>query len=265
MKDMLTSPQNEHVKHLAKLSKDGKLRRQSGHFLVEGPRFVETALSSDAQVEELVWSPNVAGDEHPLALQAEADGVKVVPVSKDCYRKIADVKNPQGIAALVRIPEHDLGEVLSAARGVFLMACGVQDPGNLGTMIRTADAVGCSGVLVVRPAADLYNSKVVRSTAGSILNLPVVALDEAEALSAMAGAGLKVILADASGKADVRSANWAFPLVLAVGSEAGGFSAAVRKASAESVRIPMWGKSESLNAAAAAAVCLYAAKWSETG
>jgi len=261
--EMLTSPQNEHVKHLAKLRKDGRLRRSSGHFLVEGPRFVETALESNATVEELIWSPNLAGEDHPLAARAGAGGIEIVRVSKDCYRKIADVKNPQGIAALVKTPEYDTDQVLSDAEGLYLVACGIQDPGNLGTMIRAADAVGCAAVLVVRPAADIFNSKVVRSTAGSLLNLPVVALDEADALASLAAAGIRLILADAAGNADARTADWSVPVALAVGSEARGFSETLRGAAAASVRVPMWGRSESLNAAAAAAVCLYAARWGQ--
>jgi TrmH family RNA methyltransferase len=260
---MLTSPQNEHVKHLARLGKDGKLRRESGHFLVEGPRFVRTALESDAVVEELIWSPNLAGEEDPLVSGAEAAGVKVVAVSKDCYRKIADVKNPQGLAAVVKLPSFEAPGVLSAAEGLFLVACGVQDPGNLGAMIRSADAAGCSGVLVIRPAADIFNSKVVRSTAGSLLNLPVVALEESEALAALGQAGVRLLLAESGGEIDVRGADWSRPLALAVGAETAGFGAAVREAASGSVRIPMWGGTESLNAAAAAAVCLYAARWSD--
>jgi TrmH family RNA methyltransferase len=262
---MVTSPQNEHVKHLARLGKDGRLRRRSGHFLVEGPRCVQAALESGAAVEELILCPNLAGEHHPLASRAGGAGVKVLPVSKDCYRKIADVKSPQGLAALVRLPEHDLCSTLGAARGLFLAACGIQDPGNLGTMIRTADAAGCRGVLVIRPAVDVFNAKVVRSTAGSLLNLPVIALQEGEALAALKLAGVRLLLADAGADGDVRSADWSRPLALAVGSEAAGFSAALRAAADGAVRIPMWGRCESLNAAAAAAVGLYAARWGGAG
>ncbi len=260
---MITSPQNERVKHLARLSRDGRLRREHGHFLVEGPRFVETALAGGARVEQVIYSPNIAGKEHPLVARAEALGTAVLPVSKDCYRKIADVKSPQGLAALVSLPEYEPAEVLSRPDGLYLAACGVRDPGNLGTMIRSADAAGAAGVLVIKPAADIYNGKVVRSTAGSLLNLPVVSLGEAEALDALSAAGVRLVLAEAGDGEDVRSADWSRPLALAVGSEADGFSPAVREAAGSSVRVPMWGAAESLNAAAAAAVCLYAARWSD--
>jgi TrmH family RNA methyltransferase len=258
---MITSPQNEHVKHLAALHKDGKLRNERRHFLVEGPRFVEAALAGTAEVEELLYSPNLAGEGHPLAEKAAAKGVKVVELSKDCYKKIADVKEPQGLAALVRFPEHKLAEVLARPDGLFLVACGVQDPGNLGAMIRSADAAGAAGVLVIRPAADIYNSKVVRATAGSLLNLPVIAGSEEEILGALKASGVRLLVAEAKGEADVRKADWSRPVAVAIGSEAAGFSPAVKAAAAGSVKIPMWGRSESLNAAAAAAVCLYAARW----
>lgn len=260
---MITSPQNERVKHLAALSRDGRLRAEHRHFLVEGPRAVGAALASGAAVEELVWSPNLAGEDHPLVELARARGVPVGSYSKDCYRKIADVKAPQGLAALVRFPEHDLGAVLARRDGLYLLACRVQDPGNLGAMIRSADAAGAAGVLVARPAADVYNGKTVRATAGSLLNLPVLALDEAGALAALAAAGVRLVLAEPRADADARRADWSRPVAVAVGSEAAGFSAAVRAAAAAAVRIPMWGRAESLNAAAAAALALYAARWAE--
>lgn len=263
MSGMITSPQNEHVKHLARLGRDGRLRRERGHFLVEGPRFVEAAFGSGARIEELVYSPNLAGSDHPLAGRAERAGVKVTLLSKDCYRKVASVKTPQGLAALVSIPEHDLAEALAAPEGLYLLACGVQDPGNLGAMIRSADAAGAAAVLVARPAADIYNSKVVRATAGSLLNLPVVSREEAELLAALKSAGTRLLVAEARGKLDARRADWSRPLAVAVGSEAAGLSDEVRAAAAGSVRVPMWGRAESLNAAAAAALCLYAARWQD--
>ena len=180
-----------------------------------------------------------------------------------CSTSLPGLSTPQGIAALVAFPEHDLAGVLSAKDGLYLAACGVQDPGNLGAMIRSADAAGAAGVLVVRPAADVYNSKVVRATAGSLLNLPVLSVEESEALAALENAGVRLLLAEAGGAGDARSADWSRPVAVGVGSEAAGFSEAVRAAAAGSVRIPMWGRTESLNAAAAAALCLYAARWSE--
>ena len=257
---MITSPQNEHVKHLAALQKDGQLRAEHRHFLIEGPRFVEAALAGPARVEELLYAPNLAGEGHPLASRASAKGVKVTLLSKDCYKKIADVKAPQGIAALVAFPKHDLKAAASRPDALLLVACGIQDPGNLGTMIRSADAAGATAVLVVRPAADIYNSKVVRATAGSLLNLPVISGPEEEILAVLGSAGTPMLLAEPRGQTDFRRADWSRPVAIAVGAEAAGFSPAVRAAAAGSIRIPMWGKAESLNAAAAAALCLYAAR-----
>lgn len=260
---MITSPQNDHVKHLAALQNDGKLRAEHRHFLVEGPRFVEAALASSAKIEELIYSPNLAGEEHPLAARARSRNIRVTLYSKDCYKKIADVKAPQGLAALVAFPEHKLEAIASRPDALLLVACGIQDPGNLGTMIRSADAAGATAVLVVRPAADIYNSKVVRSTAGSLLNLPVISGSEDEVLGALKAARVRVVLAEASGQSDVRRADWSRPVALAVGAEAAGFSPALRAAAAGTVSIPMWGKAESLNAAAAAALGLYAARWAD--
>jgi TrmH family RNA methyltransferase len=263
MKGMITSPQNERVRHLSALGRDGALRREHRHFLVEGPKFVAAAMASGAVVEELIYSPNLAGEDHPLAVRAAEAGLRILPVSKDCYRKIADVRSPQGLAALVRMPEHDLAGVLSAGGGLFLAACGVQDPGNLGSMIRSADAAGAAGVVVLRPAADIYNSKVVRSTAGSLLNLPVVGAEEEELLEALRRLGMPLVLAEAGAPHDARRFAWPRPVMLAVGSEAAGFSAGLHASAAAKVRLPIWGRAESLNAAAAAAVCLYAARWQE--
>ncbi len=262
MKSMISGPQNSRVKYLARLGKDGKLRQQYRHFLVEGPRFVNTAIDCGAEIEEVFFSPILLGDSGPLIARCQVKGIELQPLSKECYRKIAGVKTPQGIAALVKLPEHSIEELCGGDSLVLLLACGIQDPGNLGSMIRSAEAFGVNGVVVIRPAVDIYNSKVVRATAGNLFSIPVISCEESLALEVLCTKKVSVLVADGGSETaeDLGKCSWPAKCAVAIGSEAKGVSAGIRSAAAGTFKIPMTGQAESLNAAAAAAVSLFMAK-----
>jgi RNA methyltransferase, TrmH family len=262
LKSMISGPQNSRVKYLARLSKDGKLRQQYKHFLVEGPRFVNTAIDCGAAIEEVFFSPNLLGDSDPLIARCQAEGIELQPLSKECYRKIAGVKTPQGVAALVKLPEYSIEDICGREPLLLLLACGIQDPGNLGSMIRSAEAFGVNGVVVIRPAVDIYNSKVVRATAGNLFGIPVISCEEGLALEVLKSKKVSVLVADGGSEAaeDLGNCNWPAKCAVAIGSEARGVSAGIRSVAAGTFKIPMSGQAESLNAAAAAAVSLFMAK-----
>ena len=256
---MISSPQHPLVKRLVALRKDGRRRREEGAFLIEGLRAVRDALAGAACIRRLMLSSNLLGEAAFGELQAAGVrcGCEIVLLSRDCFRKIADVRAPQGAAAEVEIPAHDTHAVLSG--DLFAAALRLADPGNLGAIIRTAHAVGAAGVLLTRPCVDPYNAKVVRASAAGLLAVPVLVMDEAEFLEALMRRGVRLIAADASAPVVYTRAKYAPPCCVAVGAEADGLSPRVRSAAAELVRLPMTGNAESLNAAVTAAVLLYEA------
>jgi TrmH family RNA methyltransferase len=258
---MLSSPQNERVKVYVELRTDGNVRREKRRFLLEGKRSVAAALSQPhVIVHEVIYSDHVLGDDLDLVRQAQAKHVPLVRVSKDVFKKIADVMTPQGIAAVVRIPEWDSQEILSQRDALFLVACGVQDPGNVGALIRSCEASGAAALITLEGTADPFNAKVVRATASGLLSLPILRLKAAEFLAEAQRRDIRLVATAARDGVSYKQFKWKpRPLALCIGSEGEGLPTAIEKACNERVTIPIKGNAESLNAAVAAGILLFEA------
>ena len=183
----ITSPRNSQVKYLRSL-RLRKYRKREGRFLIEGIRIVGEALSSGAPLETLVYAPDLLTSERARSLVERAGQALRLVLSGDVFRTLSDRDQPQGVAAVVRIEDPPLTAIATspaASDGALLVvvAYQLQDPGNLGSIIRTADAAGATGVVVVEPSVDLYAPQTVRATMGSIFSLPVVRLADGTALS----------------------------------------------------------------------------------
>ena len=185
--------------------------------------------------------------------------VPVVLVDDRVARSLGDTETPQGIVAVVAQPRHRLDEVLQARPRLVAMLCGVADPGNAGTVIRTADAAGADAVLLTRGSTDPYAGKCVRASAGSLFHLPVVTgLSVRPTVESLRAAGLTVLATTVDGDPiDELDEVLAGPVAWLFGNEAHGLDADVASSADRAVRIPIHGRAESLNLAAAAAVCLY--------
>jgi TrmH family RNA methyltransferase len=259
---MLSSPQNQRVKDYVDVRSDGNVRRARGCFLIEGRRGVDAALAAPSvRVQEVIFSDHLLGDDLELVARAQDKRVALVRVSKDVYKKIADVMAPQGIAALVRIPEWNTADVLRTSGALFVAACGLQDPGNLGTLIRSCQAGGAAALIVLEGSADPFNAKVVRATAAGLLALPILRMKTGEFLAAMAAQRVRLVATSAHEGASFKSFDWARrPLALCIGSEGEGLPPEIESVCTEKVTIPMKGGAESLNAAVAASILLFQAQ-----
>jgi TrmH family RNA methyltransferase len=226
-----------------------------GRFVVEGPQCVREAL--DVLTELFTTDPA-----DPLAQQAADRGVEVVHVDDKVLSALAETVTPQGLVGVAPLLDHDLDEALGGARLVVVLH-EVNDPGNAGTIIRTADAAGADAVVLTAGSVDPHNGKCVRASAGSLFHLPVVAGSTTQdALAACRRTGLQVLATSGTAEADLdalldggalsRPTAWWF------GTEAHGLPAELLREADERVRIPIHGRAESLNLAGAAAVCLYA-------
>lgn len=259
---LITSPQNPYVKDLVALRKDGNVRRERQAFFLEGRRGVLTALElAHTRIGEVIVCEKILGEDAELNERLAARGAPVVRVSKDVFKKIADVETPQGVAAVVRMPEWTFEDLLKPAEPFFVVACGIQDPGNLGTLIRTAEACGATGLVTLEHTADPFNAKVVRSTAGGLLALPIVRLSTPSFLKLAEENRVRLAAACAHDGVSFREFDWKRrPLGLCIGSEAHGLSEEILAAKPERVTIPLRGKAESLNAAVSASVLLFEAQ-----
>ncbi|MGF9914625.1 RNA methyltransferase [Paenibacillus ehimensis] len=258
---ILSSVQNPRVKQWTELlSRKG--RDKQGRFLIEGVHLVQEALRSvDLVPEILVYAADKKQAIAGLLEDAGAKGVECVPVTDAVLAKCTDTETPQPVFAVVpKLPWRG-NDLLAASEpnGLVVVIDGIQDPGNLGTIIRSADAVGASGVLLGKGTVDLYNPKTVRATMGSLFHLPIVQGDLAEWLPRAAESGVQVVATSLQGAVscyehDFRESTW-----FVIGNEGQGVSEEVRLLARHQVLIPMKGRAESLNAAMAATVVLFEA------
>lgn len=247
---VVTSPRNERIRAVAALSRR-KARREQGRFLVEGQHPVAEALA-DGWVDEVFCLPEQAERWGPLA-------PRTTLVDERVLGHLSDAATPQGVVAVAAIRTVALADVLG--EGIVVVLCGAADPGNVGTIIRTADAVAARAVVLARGSADPFGPKVVRSTAGSLTHVPlVVDVEAVEAVRACRAAGHRTVglEADASRRVDEDGA-LAAPVALVMGSEAHGLPDEVRAEVEACVSLPVYGRAESLNLAVATSLALYEA------
>jgi TrmH family RNA methyltransferase len=251
----ISSVHNPKVKEWS-LLRQKKGRDQQGKFLVEGIRIVIEALEAGADVEVIIYDQEKGlTSDVTSALKTE---IPILAASTHVFAKLTETEQPQGILAVIRKPGHSM-DIVSSTDTLWVALDGVQDPGNLGTIIRSADAVGANGVLLGSGTVDPYNSKVVRSTMGSLFHLPVIEGDLIEWLPRLKNRQIQIIGAGLGGESSCYDAVLSEPICIVMGNEAKGLSTGVRKLLDQEVFIPMPGRAESLNVAMAATVLFFEA------
>jgi TrmH family RNA methyltransferase len=259
MQAVITSPQNPRVKEWAQLlERKGRDRQQ--RYLIEGPHLVEEALLSHAPVTTVLFDPE-SGSGVSASLREQApSGVEWIGVSGAVLAKLADTQTPQGVVAVVeRAPVSAEQFLARNGRGLVVVLDAVQDPGNVGTMIRSADAVGADGIVLGRGTADLYNPKTIRATMGSLFHLPIVEADLVAILPAARAAGVRIVGTSLQAQRSCYETDLTQPSWLVFGNEGQGISPEVAALVTDPVIIPMYGRAESLNVAMAATVLLFEA------
>lgn len=260
---MITSASNTKIKQVCAWQTKARERRRDGVFVVEGVRMVQEAPSELLREIYLTEDVRERIEREPdsyAALRERLDGAATELVSEDVFRKMSDTKSPQGILAVVRRPHYDLPDMLSAPCPLLMVLEELQDPGNLGTILRTGEGAGITGVIMSRGTVDIYNPKVIRSTMGSIYRVPFCyAEDLGEALHRLREAGIRTYAAHLRGDRSYDSFSYCGPTAFLIGNEGNGLTAETADAADEYLRIPMEGQVESLNAAVASALLMYEA------
>jgi len=255
----ITSPKSARVTEVRQLH-DRRHRARRGAFVVEGPQAVDGALDAH-RVSEVYLDPEAAGRHRGLVARARRAGATVTVVTPDVLRAMAETRQPQGIVAVCPLVTVDATAAFGSSAGLAVILDRAADPGNAGTIIRTADALGAGCVILTEGSVDPHNGKCVRSTAGSLFKVAVASGVTMEAAVAQArAAGIEIVLADAHARDGLgdREDLLRGPVAGVFGSEAHGVDAAWQQEAAGVLRIPMSGEAESLNLAAAASICLFA-------
>lgn len=256
---VLENPRSPRVRAVAKLSKRAA-RQETGLFLLEGPQAAREALAwAPDTVLELYATPSAMERHSDVRDAAERAEVDLQYTTEAVLDAMADTVTPQGIVAVARQSPTALKDILAAGPRLVAICEEVRDPGNLGTIIRAADAAGADAVILTGRTVDPYNPKVVRSTTGSLFHVPVaVDLELADVVARMHETGLRVVAADVEGEDFLASRDrLAEPTAWLFGNEARGLDDEALAHADLSLRLPIYGRAESLNLATAASVCLY--------
>ncbi len=237
-----------------------KGRERENAFVVEGIGPVWQAVDGGAAIETLVVAPELLTSESARAMIAgqEAAGVRVAEVSADLFARVAARENPSGVAAIVRMERRGIDALAAPADGLFVALCEVGNPGNLGTILRTVDAVGGSGVILVGDTTDPYHPAAVKASMGTLFRVPVVrAPTYAEVDAWCASHAVSTVTTSARATADCWGVTYPISVCLVFGSEGRGLPTDVMQRGTISVRIPMEGSASSLNLAVSAGILLY--------
>ncbi len=250
----------ERLRGIKKLH-ESKERAEKGLFLIEGIRLLEEAVKEGISIDEALYTVRVEESIRGCHLLASLKKKRTIlsPVSEKAMESISGTESPQGVLAVARQLRWTFKDLTKQKRAVII-ACGLQDPGNLGTIIRSADAGGCGGVFTTQNSVDIYNSKVIRATMGSIFRVPVMKFDDTEeAISALKKEGYQIVATTAHSMSSYLDPDYMKPTAFLIGQEGSGLSDEVLESADKKVFIPMKKGVESLNAAVSASILIYEA------
>ncbi len=250
---MITSTSNQQMKNLTALMKKSRERKKQNAFVVEGIKmFLEAP--KEWLISVYVSESFLQEEEHKKLLQEYTYEV----VADAVFRSVSDTQTPQGILAVVKIPTYELSDMLRGEKTHLLILESIQDPGNLGTMVRTGEGAGITGIIMNRTTVDLFNPKTIRSTMGSIYRLPYYITDNLEeTLAMLQGKGVHLYAAHLKGTTMYDAFDYTKACGFLIGNEGNGLSKEIADCADTYIRIPMEGKVESLNAAISATLLMY--------
>lgn len=251
----ITSKENALIKHISKL-KEKKYRNEYGEFIVEGVKLVKEAIEEKAKIKNIIVS-----EETTISglvgryLKNELEEIEYIEVTDNIFKLISDVEKPQGVLAVIE--KNNKNQNIDFSQDLILALDDIQDPGNLGTIIRTADSIGLKQILVSKGTADSYNPKVIRSTMGAIFRINIIECENLlEKLEEVRKNNFEVVVTSLGTNKSVYDLKLTKSAIV-IGNEANGVSKKIIEMADENVIIPMFGKTESLNASVATGVILY--------
>ncbi|OGF46028.1 MAG: hypothetical protein A2452_12440 [Candidatus Firestonebacteria bacterium RIFOXYC2_FULL_39_67] len=248
----ITSKTNPKVKELI------EFKNSKEYLFVEGYRITDEILKTNIKPLEVIYTPEA--ESNPVTLKAKSMAINFTSMSKQVFGRISETEEPQGLAVFVKKPEYRLEEIIDGAGGkaIFLLVCEIQDPGNLGTIFRTARAAGVSAVLLTKKSVSVSNTKVIRSSMGSIFSQPFIEnIEPIDAISYLKNGGVSIAATDLKSGSNVFDTEYKLPICFILGSEAHGLPSDIIKKSDFSLKIPIINQIDSLNLSISAAILMY--------
>lgn len=265
----ISSLQNPKVKHLVALQQKSSERRKARLFVVEGQRELMHCFNAGFSIESIYYCPSImnAGDTEELhRSNSDVDAESLLKKAESCfevspsvYNKIAYRGGTEGIIAVVRTQERQLADLDTTDFPLFVVLEKVEKPGNLGAILRSADAAGATGVIVCDPLTDLFNPNLIRSSIGAVFTVPIVACSSEECITWLKQNGISILTAQLQDSKLYYDTDMQRPTAIVMGTEATGLTPQWREAADAHIRIPMLGNLDSLNVSVSAAILLYEA------
>jgi TrmH family RNA methyltransferase len=254
----ITSIQNPFIKSLVQLQEKAKLRKQTGTFLIEGLRELELALKGSYKIETILFLPELITQAKINKLFGNA--IETIEISKEVYQKLAYRDTTEGILAIAKTKSLLLSDLKLSENPLILVAESLEKPGNIGAILRTADAANLDAVIIANPKSDLYNPNVVRSSVGCLFTNNIAAGTTTEIIAFLKEKNIRFYCATLQNSTSYHKQNYTLPTALVVGTEATGLSQEWRDAATQNIIIPMQGQIDSMNVSVAAAILIFEAK-----
>ena len=257
----ITSKENDKVKLTKSLLKS-KNRFKESKFLIEGFRILTQAIDCNADLQYVFINESFENkEEHVKFLKVlQSKNIKVYKTTNKIFNEFIDTESTQGIVGVVGIKKHNIKDILDDNCRFVLILDRIQDPGNMGTIIRTADAAGVDAIINLKGCVDIYNSKVTRSTMGSIFDMKIINMTQEEALKELKDRKFNIVSSYLNTNNFYDSVEYDYKTALVIGNEANGVNDELIEESDTLVKIPIYGKAESLNAAISSAILMYEIK-----
>ena len=254
----ITSPQNPFIKQLVQLQDKAKARRQTGTFLIEGQRELQLARKGGYEIETAFFVPSLITETEVKALVGRQ--TELIEINTEVYQKLAYRDTTEGVIAVATSKSLSLEDLQLSNNPLILVAEATEKPGNIGAMLRTADAANVDAVIIANPKGDLYNPNIVRSSVGCLFTNQIATGTTEEVIAYLKSKNINIYCATLQDSACYHEQDYNLPTALIVGTEATGLTQPWREASTQNIIIPMQGEIDSMNVSVAAAILLFEAK-----
>ena len=254
----ITSVQNPYIKSLLQLQDKAKVRRQTGTFIIEGKREIELALKGGYELETVLFVPELTSEKELLSFQSA--NAERIEISKEVYQKLAYRDTTEGVIAIAKTKSLSLKDLKLSENPLILIGESLEKPGNVGAILRTADAANVDAVIIANPKSDLYNPNVVRSSVGCLFTNQIATGSTEEVIAFLKENKINFYSATLQNSTSYHTQDYTKPTALVVGTEATGLTQPWRDEATQNIIIPMQGEIDSMNVSVAAAILLFEAK-----
>ena len=255
----ITSTQNPYVKDLLKLQEKSRERKKKGLFIIEGKREISLAIASNYKFDTVLYLEGLISEQEVLHLFN--DNINRIQISKEVYQKLAYRDSTEGIIAVTKSKNFSLENIIFEKENpLILVAEGVEKPGNIGALLRTADAANIDAVFIANPKSDVYNANIIRSSVGCVFTNQIAVGTSEEIITFLQDNNIKIYATTLQNSNEYYKENYTEASAIVVGTEANGLTEAFREKATQNINIPMQGKIDSMNVSVAAAIVLFEAK-----